>query len=241
MMYFRPDLGVVTRNATTRSLDPVVGDLPAYSDVTHLRAAPFRAEDVKGDGLTLEGLAAVFNSETVIDSWWEGRFRESIRKGAFARTIREDRQIIQFDHGMNFTEPGEKPIGQIEKLEETSEGLFIRARLRSTWDVQPVRDAIADGSVSGMSIAFRVLGEQITEGKDDELDLREITDIKLFEAGPVTWPAYTDTTVEVKNQNPVLEQPSSNLGADGSPEGTGVRSTKVARTRLALARLNMKD
>ena len=48
------------------------------------RSVEFRAEP-SADGLTLEGYAAVFNAETVINSW-EGNFREQIAKGAFART-----------------------------------------------------------------------------------------------------------------------------------------------------------
>ena len=242
MMYFRPDQGVIKRD--TRGWVAVPDAHPEYRNVTHLRQVPFRAGTVTTDGRTLEGFAAVFDTETVIDSWWEGRFREVFRKGAFAQTIVEDRQIIQFDHGMNFTEPGEKPIGAVETLEETDEGLHIRATLRDTWDVQPVRDAIADGSVSGMSIAFRVREEKITEGDLDtgELDLREVLNVQLFEAGPVTWPAYPTTTVQVKNK--VLEQSSDIISPtlEGLPDGAGIPTepeqlaarVTAARTRLIL-------
>src|SRR5687768_9764878 len=102
-----------------------------------------------GDGLTFEGLAAVFGEETVIDSW-EGRFVETVRKGAFRKAIRERTPVMQFDHGRH---PliGSIPIGRIEDLRETDEGLAVRARLSDNWLIEPVRDAVRDRTVNGMS------------------------------------------------------------------------------------------
>jgi hypothetical protein len=54
-------------------------------------------EGGEGDGLTLEGYAAVFNSPTRIDSW-EGTFDEEIAPGAFARSLRE-RTPVRVDRG----------------------------------------------------------------------------------------------------------------------------------------------
>jgi len=49
------------------------------------RDVPFELR-AAGDGLTLSGYAAVFNSPTRIDSW-EGTFDESIARGAFAEGV----------------------------------------------------------------------------------------------------------------------------------------------------------
>src|SRR5688500_15403818 len=75
----------------------------------------------EGDGLTLEGYAAVFDQETVIDSW-EGKFVEKIMRGAFRKTLRERTPVVQFDHGRH---PliGSLPLGSIEKLSEDKTGL----------------------------------------------------------------------------------------------------------------------
>lgn len=234
--YFYPTRGLFVRGANGRP-EPVDAQ-PAYADVTHIRQVPFQTHQ---EGATLEGYAAVFDTETVIDSWWEGRFREVFRQGAFDRTIREDRQIIQFDHGMGLTPIADMPIGSIDELSERAEGLYIRATLRDDYDMLPLLSSIRNGSVQGMSIAFRVRDERLTKAeRAGELDLREVTDVRLFEAGPVTWPAYETTSVQVNNQNPVLEPPSSIVeDDDGSPEGTGVTSD-ATRTRLALARLHLK-
>lgn len=156
-----------------------------------------------GDGLTLEGYAAVFNSPTRIDSW-EGRFDEVIAPGAFKRTIgkKGPKGIrLQFNHGQD-SMFGELPIGAIEELREDARGLYVRARLHDNWFTEPIRDAIASGAVSGMSFRFAVHGEDWDRGGD--VDLRTIREIELFEAGPVVWPAYPETTVAVRSE----EQPN---------------------------------
>jgi len=158
-------------------------------------------DDAGSDGLTLEGYAAVFNTPTRIDSW-EGRFDEVIAPGAFKRTI--DRKgpkgiRLQFNHGQD-TMFGELPIGAIEELREDSRGLYVRARLHDNWFVQPIRDAIASGAVQGMSFRFIVHGEQWD--RDGDVDLRTIREIELFEVGPVVWPAYPETAVGVRSEQP---------------------------------------
>lgn len=166
-----------------------------------------------GDGLTIEGLAAVFGQPTRIDSW-EGVFDETIRAGAFRKSLRERTPVMQFDHGRHPV-VGSIPIGSIQDLRETDEGLFVSGRLSDNWLVQPVRDAIAEGSITGMSFRFSVVREEWTdsEGKrvrPEDVDallwnpgergplLRTLTEVKLMELGPVVWPAYEGTSVGVR-------------------------------------------
>lgn len=181
-----------------------------------------RAEE-DDDGLTLEGYAAVFNSPTRIDSMFEGTFDEIIAPGAFKRTIgkRGAKGIrLQFDHGQH---PliGSIPLGSFTDMHEDARGLFVRARLSDNWLVQPVRDAIRDGSVDGMSFRFRV-----PEGGDEwdrtgDVDVRTVNEIDLLEAGPVVWPAYEQTSVGVRTREIVA--------ALMDPE----QRTQVARALLA--------
>lgn len=156
-----------------------------------------RAQD-DDDGLTLEGYGAVFNEATRIDSW-EGRFDEIIAPGAFKRTIDQKgpRGIrLQFDHG-GHPLLGSLPLGTITDLQEDARGLFVRARLSSSWLVEPFRDAIRDGAVDGMSFRFRVVKDEWDE-TDPDLPVRTLREIELFEVGPVVWPAYDQTTVGVR-------------------------------------------
>jgi uncharacterized protein len=155
-----------------------------------------RATD-EGDGLTLEGYAAVFGVPTRIDSF-EGKFDEIVAPGAFKRTIGAKGPSgirLQFDHGRHpFI--GSIPIGAIEVLREDARGLFVRARLFDNDLVRPVRDAIDGGAISGMSFQFRVLGEDWDESGD--IPVRTIREVELFELGPVVWPAYDTTSVGVR-------------------------------------------
>ena len=188
---------------------------PAARDLE--RSAPFqllRAEDDgEGDGRTLSGYAAVFGQDTEIDSW-EGRFTETIRKGAFRKTIRESVPVMQFDHGRH---PliGSLPIGSITDLREDDQGLFVEGRITDNWLIQPVRDAIAEQTVNGMSFRFEVVREEWRDvnGKlvkpEEVLDLlwmpgdrgplrRELIELKCRELGPVVFPAYAGTSVSVR-------------------------------------------
>lgn len=160
------------------------------------RAAPFelRADD-DNDGFTLEGYGAVFGEVSRIDSW-EGLFDEVIAPGAFAKTIKERKPVLQFDHGRDAA-TGTVPIGSIEQLREDRHGLFVRARMHDNARVEPIRQAIASGAIDGMSFRFRVIREEWDESGD--IPLRTIIEVELFELGPVVFPAYEATTVGVRS------------------------------------------
>lgn len=155
-----------------------------------------------GDGLTLEGYGAVFDSPTRIDSW-EGLFDEQIRRGAFTKTLRERTPVIQFDHG-HHPSIGSIPIAAPERIAEDDHGLFVRARLHDNDLVKPVRDAIESGAINGMSFRFRVVKEQIDDSGD--IPLRTITEVALYEVGPVVFPAYADTSVGVRGLPPFSDE-----------------------------------
>lgn len=152
--------------------------------------------DAAGDGLTMEGYAAVFDSPTRIDSW-EGQFDEVIQRGAFKKTLRERTPVLQFDHGQH---PliGSIPLGTIQSAREDTQGLYVKARLTDNWLVQPVRDAIREGAVNGMSFRFSVVKDQWTE-RGKNVPLRTLLEVKAPELGPVVFPAYRDTSVGVRN------------------------------------------
>ncbi|MGV7794905.1 HK97 family phage prohead protease [Mycobacterium kansasii] len=204
------------------------------------REAPFfMRADEPNDGFTLDGYGAVFNRLTVIDSW-EGRFREQFAPGSMKRSFRETPPKIQFDHGRH---PliGSIPIASLRSITEDVHpelapegGAHIIARIFDNWLMQPVRDAIAEGAISGMSHRFGVVREAWTyaDGKpirderaliteleramyenvsEDELPIRTVKEARILEMGPVVWPAYRQTSVGVR---------SIDLGRlrDGDPE-----------------------
>lgn len=166
------------------------------------------AERAAGTGLTLEGYAAVFNTPTFIDSW-EGRFEEVILPGSFRATLERSTPKLMFEHGKH---PliGNMPLGTIDHAAEDSRGVHIKASLSDNWLVQPVRDAIRDKAVTGMS--FRMVSASIVdkwERRSSGIDLRSISALDCPELGPVVFPAYEPTTVAVRSVLDRLVLPKS--------------------------------
>ena len=85
------------------------------------------------------------------------------------------------------------------QLREDQNGLFVRGRLSDNWLVEPIRDAIRDGAITGMSFRFRVINDQWRKGSD-RMPERTITEVALYEAGPVVFPAYEQTSVGVRSR-----------------------------------------
>lgn len=184
-------------------------------------------EGEPADGLTLDGYGAIFESLTVIDSY-EGRFKEKIALGSMKRSFRETPPKVQFDHGRHPL-IGSIPCAALRSIGEESDpelaphgGAHIVARVFDNWMMAPVRDAIAAGAIDGMSFRFSVVREQweTAAGKvirdedaliaelrktwyddvpDEELLIRTLKELKVPEMGPVTWPAYADTSVSVRS------------------------------------------
>lgn len=198
-----------------------------------MRSAPFeviRADD-DGDGLTLEGYAAVFNSPTRIDSW-EGNFDEVIAPGAFKKALRERTPVLMFNHGQH---PliGDMPLGAIKSAREDSQGLHVVARLSDNWLIEPVRDAIRDGAVDGMSFRFSVVKDEWEQPtRKGGVPKRTLREVKVPELGPVVFPAYRDTSVGVRSQevagmlaDPAFRAELARALLLGTPEGAAREGT----------------
>lgn len=162
-----------------------------------IRQVEFRAAEVD-DGSTLEGYAAVFNQPALIDNY-EGKFREQMMPGAFTKTISERMPVLMFNHGKH-PMISEIPIGKISVLREDAHGLYFSARLSDNWLVEPVRDAVKEGAVTGVSVRMKVAKDVWTPGAD-RIQTRSIHAVDLYELGPVVFPAYSGTSVGVRAQS----------------------------------------
>jgi HK97 family phage prohead protease len=189
---------------------------PVVDDLTREVSFELRDAGAESDGLTLDGYGAVFDSPTRIDSW-EGVFDEEIARGAFKKSLAERTPVLQFDHGRH-PMVGSIPLGSFESLREDQQGLHVVARLHDNWLVQPVRDAIKSKAIPGMSFRFSVVKDEWRDaaGKPIPMDevgkrlwasdpsmpetimKRTLKEVRLFEVGPVVFPAYTDTSVGVR-------------------------------------------
>lgn len=166
-------------------------------------AIEFRSTD--GGGRKMFGHFAVFNRWTEIDSWYEGRFLERIAPTAFDRAFREQRDRIRvlYDHGHD-PSVGNKPLGVAETLRADGVGAFYEVDLFDAGYVNDLLPALRANQL-GASFRFRVVGQswndptQRSDHNPERLPERTITDVDLYEFGPVTFPAYADATAGVRS------------------------------------------
>lgn len=177
-------------------------------DLDLVRAVPtsVRADVVDADAMpTMVVRFSAFNRWYEIESWWEGRFLERTVRGAFAKTIKERRDQIKvlYDHGFDF-QVGNKVLGPIDDLREDADSPVGEVPLFDTSYNRDLRPGIEAG-VYGSSFRFRVIKEEWNEepGKSDHnpegIPERTIKEVRLYEFGPVTFPANPDSTVGVRS------------------------------------------
>jgi HK97 family phage prohead protease len=127
-----------------------------------------------------------------------------------------------FEHGRH---PliGTMPLGKITGAREDGTGLWIEARLTDNWLISPVRDAVANGALDGMSFRFTVDdGGEMWEDRSGDVPLRSLTSLNVPELGPVVFPAYEPTTASVRSvldRLPVIGRPPAGARAASGREG----------------------
>lgn len=179
-----------------------------------------RAESDDANAYTMAGHFCVFNDWTEISSWYEGNFLERIAPGAARKTIARilsttapDRSVVQYDHGYD-TYIGSAPLGVIDVLREDETGCYYEVPLLDTdYNAERVLPMLQGrlmsgtqrGSVLGASFRFQVLAEEWndepapSEHNPKGLPERTITEFRLFEFGPVVFPAYPSATAGMRS------------------------------------------
>lgn len=140
-----------------------------------------------------------------IDSLWEGNFLERTEHGAFSKTIEESGSSVKvlFNHGFD-PQVGGKVLGRVESLSEEEDSPVGEVRL---FDTSYVRDLLPglEAGVYGSSFRMRVLRDEWNKSPERSdfnprgLPERTIKEVRLFEFGPVTFPANPDTTAGVRS------------------------------------------
>lgn len=146
--------------------------------------------EVRDDGQTIAGYAAVFNSETDIG----GMFREKIAPGAFSPSLGADVRAL-WNHDTNHV-LGRTKAGTL-RLSEDDRGLAVEIDLPDTQAARDLRENMRLGNVDGMSFGFRVTKQEWDETGD--VPVRTIEEVELFEVSAVTFPAYEDTEIALRS------------------------------------------
>lgn len=150
-----------------------------------------------GGELRVSGYAAMWDREA------DGLpFKEVIKRGAFARSLdRGDDVFLLVNHDTDQLPLGRRSAGTLV-LEEDEVGLHIDAVLDpANPRAAELGSALERGDVDKMSFAFRIAGKDGEFRNDD--GVRELRNLDLFEVSVVTWPAYSDTTVGLREAAPV--------------------------------------
>jgi HK97 family phage prohead protease len=166
----------------------------------------FEVRGSNGTGEELVGHLAVFNEWTQINSEWEGGpFLERVAKGAFRKTFAErgKRLKVLFQHGHDAL-TGDRPLGTIEELREDEHGAFYRVKLLPTTYNADLIPGLRAG-LYGSSFRFSSVKENFnkrpgrSDTNPDGLPERTLQEVKLYEFGPVTFPAYAGATAGLRS------------------------------------------
>ena len=153
------------------------------------------ATEVRAVGRRLEGYAALFGTEARIAD-----FTETIRAGAFAESLRGDRDVLALvDHDTSRLLARTR-TGTL-RLSEDARGLAFSLDVP---DTQLGRDVLAmaeRGDLGGMSFGFTIpKGGDAWEGRRRELRQVDLREVSVVHA----WPAYDGTEVTARNRTPRL-------------------------------------
>ena len=197
---------------------------------TRLLQTPSLSLRTDADGKRhLEGYAMVWNARSVpLVDWWASfdEFRETIPSDISIKTAEDGDIRFLFEH-------------QYDRLlgRERSKTLTIERDDKGLgFDVIPpdfesgIVEQVERGDINQMSFGFRVL-EDDWEFFDNDLPLRTLKEIRLYEISLVSNPAYPDTSAAVRS----LEA-AQKLRMPPAP----VRNGKVALYRRKLEQLRRK-
>jgi len=148
------------------------------------------------DNRRLRGYAIVFNAL----SQNLGGFQEIIAPEAVDRTFKEAIDVRALvDH-----EPG-KVIGRLRAgtMEMQKDARGLRVTIEPDPEISYARDimlAVKRGDVSGMSFAFRTI-EDDWNYENADMPIRTVMDMRVSEVSVVTFPAYTQTDIQVAQRS----------------------------------------
>jgi HK97 family phage prohead protease len=140
-----------------------------------------------GDGMRLEGYAALFNSR----SENLGGFTETIKPGAFRASLRARNDIkLLWNHDTGAV-LGSTRAGTLT-LTEDDRGLRVSAMLPNTSYGRDARELVSRGDVSAFSFGFSMPTRGGDEWSADGTE-RVLKSVRLHEVSLVAFPAYPET------------------------------------------------
>jgi len=188
--------------------------------------AELRVEEREDKQPVIKGYAIVYNklSEDL------GGFREQVSPGACSRAIKEDDIRAAFNHDSNYI-LGRNKAGTLQ-LSEDDKGVFFE--INPLPDTQWCRDlqvSISRGDINQCSFKFSVIKDQ---WEDKKMPVRTLLDMKLYDVSIVTYPAYPQTSVKVRDYINALSNPDEQ---SASPQEEHADSLEIYKERQKFLKL----
>jgi HK97 family phage prohead protease len=219
---------------TLRDLD-LVRALPPQAHPTTVRDA---TADDAGNGIgRLSVRFSPFETWYEINSMFEGQFLEQTVRGAFAKTMRESGAAVkvQFDHGHD-TAVGSRVLAYPDDLREDADSAVLEGDLFDTSYNRDLLPGLKAGAY-GSSFRFQVIKDEWNDepGTSDYnpkgLPERTIKEVRLYEAGPVVFPANPEATASARSMTDQFWQRAAQR--DPQVEGLLARARELRAPKLA--------
>ena len=128
------------------------------------------------EGRTIIGYASTFGNRDLVG--------DIVVAGAFKKTLSERKPKVFYNHMY--------PIGSPVEIHEDSKGLYTESKMSRTPRGDEILELVKDGVINEMSIAYEVLQYE----DDSAKGVRYLKELKLFEYGPVDFPANENAVIE---------------------------------------------
>lgn len=159
----------------------------------------------EGDGPIIAGYGAVFDTPSLDLGGW----REVIRPGAFKRTLKGTPDVLSFfNHNPNNV-LGRTTSGTLT-VSEDFRGLAYQVKPPDATWANDLLVSMRRGDVRGSSFMFDVVKAEWIKAEDG-VDERHVSEVRLYELGPVTMPAYPAADAGVRS---LLEEIGEGAGID---------------------------
>lgn len=147
---------------------------------------------------TISGYAVKWEMKSHPMGFWT-RFREQFKKGSFTESLTKEDQRALWSHDIS------KVLGRTKngtlRLYEDDIGLRFELDLPNTTLGNDAYETIKRGDVDGVSFGFRMRKQEWDESDPDNI-VRTIVQADLFEISPVGFPAYPDSQVSARSDDP---------------------------------------
>jgi uncharacterized protein len=161
------------------------------------------------------GYAAVFyregepGTEFVMYERGTEKFVERIMRTAFDRAVKEDDVRCLVNHNVELV-IGRSKSGTL-RLSVDERGLKYEADIPDTQTGRDLAELISRGDINGSSFAFRLDRGGATYREGGGLYIREVTAVKLYDVGPVTFPAYESADASVRSRDELCNEWRDNM------------------------------